>query len=246
MGPQQEYYLNLISDGPCMPGEYARDYYGLTWPLTPETATALDQYRARSRRPSNCPRDAVSRFDIEGLMSHSGVLTRKWMGARLGMTVEAIGRLLDRLELFGMQRQRYVFGPDFVADALHEDLIRNVPGMRFRTFADHNDYCERLHAELNKAGVPLTHADRLFCATSTILGEHPRRFALHFDCITLEPLSATHSVWLDFRKPLNLPPDRCSKLFYAEHRERLRPYLAGTSEPEGLAAYEAFLAGQHG
>ena len=89
--------------------------------------------------------------------------------------------------------------------------------MRFRTFADHNAFCERLHAEIGKAGVDV---EPLFCATSTKLDEYPRRFAMHFDCLTLEPLSTKHAVWLDFRKPLNLPPDRCSKLLYAEDREQ--------------------------
>jgi hypothetical protein len=64
---------------------------------------------------------------------------------------------------------------------------------------------------------------------------------MHLDCLTVEPVSATHQMWLDFRKPLNLPPDRCSKLLYVENRDLLRPYCAGTQEPEDLGEYERFV-----
>ncbi len=83
--------------------------------------------------------------------------------------------------------------------------------------------------------------ERLFCATSDRLQEYPRRFAAHFDCLTLELLSTKHSVWLDFRKPLNLPPDRCSKLVYLENRDMLKPFSAGTGEPDNLSEYERFV-----
>ena len=50
-----------------------------------------------------------------------------------------------------------------------------------------------------------------------------------------------------FIKPLNLPPDRCSKLVYVENREVLKPFSAGTGEPENLSEYERFLeSAQHG
>ena len=174
-------------------------------------------------------------------MVRSDALTKKWMGARLGMTEGTLDRLLARIDVFGMQRVRYELGSEFIADSLQEDLVRYVPGMRFRTFGDHTSFCERLHAEIGKAGVRV---DPLFCATSTKVGEDPRLFAMYFDCLTLEPLSNKHAVWLDFRKPLNFPPDRCSKLVYAEDHERLMPFIAGRSEPNDLISYEDFLAGR--
>lgn len=240
MSPEQEQRLHSLSSGPCAPGDYIRDYYGLAWPLSPDTAVALDQYRNGSRRPTTCPAGQWSRHEIEGFMVRSDVLPRKWMGARLGMTVASLDALLAKLDAFGMQRSRYEVGSEFIADSLSEDLVRHVPGLRFRTFGDHTGYCERLHAEAAKAGAQI---DPVFCATSVRLEEYPRRFAMHFDSLTLEPLSTKHSVWLDFRKPLNLPPDRCSKLLYVEDRDRLRPFVAGTSEPDNLGLYEQFLAG---
>lgn len=161
------------------------------------------------------------------------------MAARLGMTPPSLNQLLPGLEVVGMLRGRYEVGAEFVGESLSEDLIRNLPGLRSRTFADHDDFCERLHDELRKEmHVPI---DPLFCKTSERMDEHPRRFARHFDCITLEPLSTKHSLWLDFRKPLTFPPDRCSKLFYAENREALLPFAAGRGDPDDLEQYEQFL-----
>jgi hypothetical protein len=54
------------------------------------------------------------------------------MGAKLGLTVLALERLLAKLDAFGMQRSRYELGAEFIADSLSEDLVRHVPGMRFR------------------------------------------------------------------------------------------------------------------
>lgn len=180
----------------------------------------------------------ASRFDIEGFAVRADVLSRKWMAARLGMKQTSLGDLLANLDKFGMQQSRYELGSEFIADSLRDDLIRHVPGMRFRTFDDHNAFCERLHSEVANVGVAI---DRLICATSAQLGEYPRRFAIHFDTLTFEPLSAKHSVWLNFRKPLNLPPDRCSKLFYVENRDRLKLFVAGSSEPDDLEIYEQTL-----
>jgi hypothetical protein len=167
------------------------------------------------------------------------------MGAHLGMQVASLNELLGRLNGIGMRPQRYVVYEDLIADSLQEDLVPNLPGLKFRTFSDHNSFCLRLHAELDKVlGIKV---QQLFCATSDRLQDCPHQFASNFDCITLAPLSSKHQVWLDFRKPLNLGPDRCSKLFYVENRDALRPYCAGTQEPDDLDEYIHFLTGQqHG
>lgn len=171
MSPEQERRLHVLSSGPCVSGSFIRDYYGLAWPFAQATASAVDQYRKSSRRPEKCPDDHFSRIDIEGFMVRSDLLTRKWMAARLGMTADALARVLEKLDGFGMQRSRYEQGSEFMAESLREDLIRHVPGMRFRSFGDHTAFCERLHAELNRAGVVIDSKDKLFCVTSTKLGQ---------------------------------------------------------------------------
>jgi hypothetical protein len=75
------------------------------------------------------------------------------------------------------------------------------------------------------------------------LGDYPRRYGYYFDCLTCDPLSAAHAVWLDFGKPLNLSPDRCSKLVFIRYAESLEKWVAGTRAPEDLERYEECLAG---
>src|SRR5438034_3559351 len=118
MSPEQEHRLEFLSAGPCVPGEYVIDYYGLTWPFTKDTASALDHYRSSARRPTKCPEGQWSRYELEGFMVRSDVLPRKWMAARLGMTEATLNALLAKLDVFGMQRTRYEQGAEFIADSL--------------------------------------------------------------------------------------------------------------------------------
>jgi hypothetical protein len=164
------------------------------------------------------------------------------MGARLGMTEASVAVLLERLGEIGLRPQRYIVYPEMVAESLSEDIVTALRELRFRTFSDHNSFCEHLHAALqDEMGI---HVEPLFCATSIAMEDYPRQFACNFDCLTLQPLSGRHQVWLDFRKPMNLGPDRCSKLFYFENHGVLEPFRAGTREPD-LTGYEQFIGG-HG
>jgi len=57
-------------------------------------------------------------------------------------------------------------------------------------------------------------------------------YARDWDAITLEPVSLQYQVWLDLGKPINLRPDCCSTLFYAQERDVLHDYVMGTGEPD--------------
>ena len=209
MTPKQDMRLAMLSSGPCVPFDYVRGYYGVEWPLSDQSVAAFDSYVETLKRRARCPTGQVSRVELEGFMSLNNLLPKKWTGARLGMTVEPLNDLLSKLGAFGMQRERYELGSEFVTESFLEDLRRHIPGMRFRTFRDPTAYCTRLHAELAEFKIRVAGNQRVLCATSVKLQESPPRFAMHFDCLTLEPLSTKHSIWLNFRKPLNLPPDRC-------------------------------------
>ncbi len=244
MTGQEEQRFDFLRAGPCVPVEYIGEYYGLEWPFHGELLADFEAWASRSRRRVNCGGD-VSRYEVEAFMGHQRIVPRKWMAARLGMTTGSLDRLLDRLPEMGLRPQRYIVYPQLISEALSEDIVPALRGLRFRTFSDHNSFCERLHAELNPIlGTPV---EGLFCATSDCLQDYPRQFANNFDCITLAPVSGRHQMWLDFRKPLTLPPDRCSKLLYAENLDALRPYRAGRQDPDDLELYQHFLAGQgHG
>lgn len=245
MTPEQIQRFEMLKSGPCVSFGYLRDYYGIDWPLSKEGESWFTKYVGTLRMPAKCSNGCLSRYELEGFMARSELLTKKWMAARLGMEVDSLEKVLAKLDLFGMQANRYLVGTEFVAESLTDDITRHLPGLQFRTFFDHTDFCQRLHAELYKETGFQVHP--LFCETSSRMREPRRRIAAHFDCLTFEPLSTKHSVWLDFRKPLNLPPDRCSKLLYVENRESLTPFIAGSGAPDGLSEYEAFMESvQHG
>ena len=240
MNEQERQRLDFLSAGPCVPVDYVGAYYGLPWPLTDDLGRDFENWQAQRRRRVNCHAGAVSRYELETFMQQKNVVPKKWMAARLGMTEASLAALLNHLSDLQMRPQRYIVYLDAIAESLSEDLVPNLPGLRFRVFSDHNSFCMRLHADLHRIlGIEI---EKLFCATSDRLGDYPRQIATDFDCITLEPLSGKHQVWLDFRKPMNLRPDRCSKMFYAENREALRPYSFGQQDPEDLEEYLHFLA----
>jgi hypothetical protein len=242
VSPEEAQRLEMFRSGGHATPEYAADYYGLPWPMAAPATAAFGKYRESLRHRADLSDGTVPRYELEGFMLRARALPRKWMAARLGMTTASLENLLGKLDDFGMATSRYQVYGEFVAEALSEDLVRYLPGLRFRTFSDHDSYCARLHEEVRRAGVAV---EELWCETSLRIGEFPRRYAMHFDCLTLQPLSTMHSAWLDFRKPLRLPPDRCSKLFYVENADELRPWVAGSAEPDDLDQYRQFLAGTH-
>jgi hypothetical protein len=161
------------------------------------------------------------------------LLTRAYAAARLAIQPESFDQLLPLLPRLGLSK-KYAVYPGIIDESLAEDLVKSLPGLRFRTFGTHDSFCELLHHALGKA-VDLE-VKPLFCFTADELGEQ-RMYAYTWDNITLRPLSAKHSVRLDFQKPLSLAPDLCSKLFLAQHWGELKPFLAGHDAPRDLAKY---------
>lgn len=113
--------------------------------------------------------------------------------------------------------------------------VRALPQLRYRTVVRHDSFCERLHQAITKElGIGV---EKQPCATSVELSEEPILYSGTIDSLTLWPLSIKYQVLLDFGKPLNLPPDGCSKLTLAENLEELRPFVAGHTTPN-LDQYE--------
>jgi hypothetical protein len=240
MTPDEKERFDRLREGPCVSPQYIKEYYGLPWPFEDELKQDFERWSTKVHRKNQCSEDSVSRYELESFMTQGRLVPLTWMAARLGMVPDSLRELLLHLHELGMRPQRYQVYAELISDSLSEDLVPALPGLKFRTFSDQNSFCSRLHSDLESTlGLKI---QPLYCATSTRLKEYERQFASHFDCITLEPLSVKHQVWLDFRKPLNLGPDRTSKLFYVENRKVLRPYSAGSAEPEDLERYKEFIA----
>jgi hypothetical protein len=241
MTADQESRFVMLSQGECVSGEYFADYYGLKWPFAGDLLHDYSVWENHSRKKVACPEGQLSRLAVERFMQWSQVTPMKWMGARLGMTEGSLEILLGKLSEIGLRPQRYVVYPELIAESLSEDIVPALPGLRFRTFSDHDSFCERLHAEIQ--GQLGFQVEPLFCSTSIEMEEYPKHYASSFDCLTLQPLSGRHEIWLNFHKPMNLRADRCSRLFYVQNQDTLGPYRVGTRDPD-LTRYEQYVGGQ--
>jgi hypothetical protein len=216
---------------PCVDSDYLDRLNGITWPVDAQFNRDFEAFLRRRGNP--CDDGKVNRYAFELFLQSQDLLTRNDSAAGLGMQPESLDKLLPELPRIGLSKKYQVY-MGIIEKSLGDDLVRTLPGLRFRTFGTHDLFCEYLHHELNESlGLSI---QPLYCATADRLGEQ-RMYASTWDNITLLPLGAKHSVWLDFNKPLSLPPDRCSKLFCAENYDEMRPYLFGREEPRDLASY---------
>lgn len=241
----KELHRFQMLQGSWIDHDYLHEYYGLgSLPNNLSLRDAVE--RIANGQPAE--RDgSFNRYAIELFFTKNKLRPKKWMAAELGMTIDFLDIVLDRIDELPVPRRNYLLFEALVDERLRDDLVTNLPSLRFRTFYDHESFCRRTHEALAEA-LQLSEQQvsdmSLWCATDQWLdrtigdADYPRRYALHFDCVTCEPLSVAHAVWLDFRKPLSLGPDRCSKLTYVKHLDELQPFLAGTRPPDDLERYE--------
>jgi hypothetical protein len=216
---------------PCVEPDYLIQQNGITWPVDPQFDRDIASFLNRRAKP--CENGRIDRYGFELFLQSQKLLSRNYAAARLGMTPESLDMLIPRLPELGLSKKYKVYEGIYEA-SMSDDLVSTLPGLRFRTFGTHDFFCEFLHNQF-KETLKLEIMP-LYCRTSERLGGQ-RMFASTWDNVLLEPLSVKHSVWLDFGKPLSLAPDRCSKLFYAEHHEEMKQYLAGKEEPRDLGDY---------
>jgi hypothetical protein len=249
----QERFQDL--QGRFVTEQYVADYYGLEGLAENLDLTAdLARYKQTLQAAPDAPDGRVDRYALEGFLQARRLLPAKWAAARLGLNEALLKTVLERrVDLPVPMRRDYVEYGCLVAEGLAEDLTRALPRLRFRTFPDHESFCELLHTALGQAlAIPdgEIQEGKLWCATDRELsecgfGDYPRRYGYHFDCLTCEPLSVAHAVWLDFKKPITLGPDRCSKLVFVRYRDALESWVAGTRAPDDLQRYEECAAGVH-
>ncbi len=229
--------LAMLRDNGLVTPDYLPAFYGLQWPWTGEVGQDFSSWLGRSSHEDRWNEDRPSRYVIEKFLQDQRIEPKKWVACQLGMKETSLDSVFENLSRIGLRRHRYEVYPGLISTSFAKDLDAHLKRLKFRTFSDNNTYCEFLHTELgSELGVTV---EPEFCATSTVLGDNPRWYARTFDCITLEPLSVRHQMFLDFGKPLYLRFDVCSKHFYATNRAILQPYHAGSQEPADLAEYEA-------
>jgi hypothetical protein len=172
--------------------------------------------------------DTIDCWWFETFLQNRNLVPLKWMALQLGMTLESLRNLRRQMDEAGPLLAYHV-SPDLIGKSFEDDLLAELPQYRFRTFSDHDDFCRQLHGwTLERYGVPIQPE---VCITS----QRVRRgtgYAKYIDIITHEPLSPRYQMWLDFGKWMTLPPDRCSILLFAAHRQEITPYVAGKEPPD--------------
>lgn len=222
----------------CVPAEFLEVLFGIHWPPVGDFSSDFNAWSQTRGKKASCAGGLLSRWEAETFLQDNRLLAHRWAAASLGMTPESLTAILPCLPKIGLRRGYEVY-PGLIDEAIGDDVVRSLKGLRYRTFGTHDSFCELLHAALAAAtGVKI---EPLLCATSVEMGEYPILYAHHIDSITLEPLSIKHSVWLALGKPLNLSPDRVSKLFYIRHQSEMQPLIADRGEPEWIGVYERFL-----
>src|SRR5437867_4644078 len=98
MTDQEQHRFDFLRQGPCVPHQYIRDYYGLPWPLPNDLRPDFEGWQGQLKKRPNCGEGAVSRFELESFMQKRGVVPKKWMAGRLGMQVVSLDELLGRLD----------------------------------------------------------------------------------------------------------------------------------------------------
>lgn len=210
--------------------ELISQIYGLEFP----DESLLGKFRAwaqqlRRIRDVELP-GSIDRHALETFFQTSKLIPEKWAAAKLGMADTSLHETLEELKNTGRIPQVLNDTEQVIDENLIRGFYKYFASLRNVIFADHNDFCTKLHTaireELNYT------VTALHCVTSEALRESPADYAYAFDAITLEPVGIKYQVWLDFHKPMNLRPDCCSVKFYAAEKETLRPFLFAGREPD--------------
>ncbi len=176
----------------------------------------------------------IHRYRFETFLQTLKLLPKKWGALRLGMKVASLEELLGKLGGAGLVFCYYPSNDPtaFVGEKIDNDILDLFEELRFRAFSDHNHFCLRMHRAIQKRFEFEVEPEFDITSRSIYPDKSQWDYAHDWDAITLEPVSLQFQVWLDLGKPMNLRPDCCSTLFYAQERDLLREYVTGTGEPD--------------
>lgn len=214
--------------------EYVSDYYGFV--AGDAAFTRAERWGAMLRSPRPLRRDSgIDRRLLERFLQNAQLLPRKWAAAELGMIRDSFDLVVAQL---AAQGPFLTIGQEVSPDLVSKGFVSSFSSL-FRATANLTNYssrsakCRAVHDAIQQElGIAVT---PLLCETSRRLvatTNEPPDCASGFDCISLEPVSQTHQVWLDFAKPMSLPPDVTSKLSFAAYPDQLRTHLFGGREPQ--------------
>ncbi len=180
----------------------------------------------RSRTPA-LQGGQVSRHLLESFLQEHGLLSARSAALRLGMTATSFEATLAALEDRGLLLPGDVWPNGLVRVELVDRLPLRIPDVaQAPVFSSQTSYSNWVHEQLrDRLGVQI---ERCPCATSVRLGETPPDLAFDLCCISHEPVSLKYRVYMNFGKPLRLPPDVCALHILARNLDALRPFVLGS------------------
>jgi hypothetical protein len=226
MTSEEDLRLQQARERFCAP-DFFGAYYGLD--LDRDVALRKDYtfwMHGREREPFKD--DRVDRWSFELFLQTRDLVSRKWMATQLGMKLNSLTQLLEKLDDLG-PAFRYHKSDDLIGKNFGRQLEELIDDFQLRV-PDSKKYMATLHRRVHeKLSVKI---EPEFCATSQEVGDVEPEYGNYWDILTFKPISMKYQTWLSFGKWLTLQPDRCSILFYYRNLEIMRPFRAAFDDPE--------------
>jgi hypothetical protein len=169
-------------------------------------------------RPTNLrDQDYYDHWHLEVFLQRRNLMAIREAAAQLSMSVDEFRRVATALTTSPVVEAIGTPWTDYSNSVVRSDYLRSFhlafPRLKRTIFQDHPAYIECVHREiLDTLQIRIeTTIDR----ADVKLGTNPPRPGYYVDFITGEPVGLGHEISLSTRKPLELAPDLCSWITYA-------------------------------
>ena len=184
-------------------------------------------YAGDEENPSTLGAGPFSHWHVETYFQRSELVPLNFAAAQLALLPGDFRRVVDNLR---NKEEFPTLGNPWVSKSIVRrnylrDFHKGFKSGRRIIFRDQPAYIDFVHREIQRIMDEVITCTQ--CPTSRVLGEHPIRPGHTIDCLTEEPepIGIGHAVFLDTRKPIQLAPDVCSWLTYAQFEEVLRDHV---------------------
>lgn len=222
----------ILRQGEFQSREFFVENYELTQAGLDKMLPRVERWAARANRSAFMGQH-VSRWAFERYYAHFELLSPRSAAARIGTDTSSLRRVVGYAKSLGVPPESIgEIGAGVRADFI-DRLIRLFPPLANTIFGDHTQYCRTLHKALLEEHVKVEPAiDRSSKAVANQEKGEEEDCAYHYDIVTLEPLGLRFQVWLDFKKPMDLEPDKTSAATYLQNIALLEPFVPGYARPE--------------
>lgn len=210
--------------------EWVKERYGID--LSSEPQSFLAQYKIwaegfRTNQNEVLATKQINRNYLEVFLSQRNLAGINTAAMQLGMTTKSFIEAFEHAEEKGYISERESKG-EFPAAKVYslssiKDFYKRFPRLSKMVFSTYPSFCRLLHRTLEDKFQ--FEVEPAICATSRKLGEEPLNIGYDIDMLTGEPIGLGHLVWLKTDKPIQLKPDGCSWLTYAQNEDYLQTHI---------------------